>query len=99
MSMRRPSLFQDFAQEAAGMGPFDAGHHFRRAGGDDRPAARPALRAQVDHVVGGFDHVQVMLDDDDRTDLQSTNIISSGESISAILLASPLIPQVKLLYI
>ena len=33
---------------------------------DDRTATRTALGAQVDHPVGRLDHVQVVLDDDDR---------------------------------
>src|SRR5579884_2645278 len=35
----------------------------RRAGRHDRAAAVAALGAEVDHVVGGLDHVEVVLDD------------------------------------
>ncbi len=37
---------------------------FRWAGGDDTPAIIPPLGAQVDHPVGGLDHIHVVLDDD-----------------------------------
>lgn len=40
-----------------------ARHFFRRAGGDDLPAAGAAFGAEVDDPVGGFDHVQIVLDD------------------------------------
>src|ERR1700761_361049 len=33
---------------------------------DDLPTARAAFRTEVDHPVGGFDHVEIMLDDHDR---------------------------------
>ena len=47
-----------------------AGHDVRRGAGADEPAARvAALGAEVDHPVGGADHVEVVLDDDDRVPL------------------------------
>ena len=39
---------------------------FGPALGDDAPAAVAAFGAEVDHPVGGLDHVEVVLDDDDR---------------------------------
>ena len=35
-------------------------------GGHDSPAARAAFRAEVDHPVGRFDHVQIVLDHQHR---------------------------------
>ena len=43
-----------------------AGDLLRRAFGDDAAAAVAAFGAEVDDPVGGFDHVEVVLDDDDR---------------------------------
>ena len=37
---------------------------FRSAFGDDLSATATAFRAQVDDVIGDFDHVEVVLDDD-----------------------------------
>ena len=47
-----------------------AGHHVRRRAGADESAARvAALGAEVDHPVGGADHVEVVLDDHERVPL------------------------------
>src|ERR1041384_6341596 len=43
----------------------DAGDLFGCAGGDDTPAARAAFGAEIDDVVGRFDHVEVVFDDND----------------------------------
>ncbi len=47
-----------------------AGFHLRHvlggAGGNDLPAAIAAFGTDVDDPIGGFDHIEVMLDDDDR---------------------------------
>ncbi len=40
-------------------------HFFRRAGKQDLTAFTTAFGAHVDQVVGAFDDVEVMLDDDD----------------------------------
>ena len=40
-------------------------HFFRRAGGHDGAAAVAALGTHVDDIVGGLDHIEVVLDDDD----------------------------------
>ena len=48
---------------------YDASHFatcFRRAGGDDLAAAGAAFGAEVDHPVGRLDHVEIVLDDEDR---------------------------------
>src|SRR5271157_1476937 len=43
------------------------GNRFRRPCSYDIPAARPALRPQVDHPVGGLDHFEIMLDHQNRS--------------------------------
>ena len=40
---------------------------FGGAVGNDLAAAFAAFRAQVDHPVGGLDHVEIVLDHDQRT--------------------------------
>lgn len=40
------------------------GDLFGRTLGDDLPAACPALRAHIDNVVGAFDDIEVVLNDD-----------------------------------
>src|SRR4029077_10060372 len=39
---------------------------FRSSRGHDRPALRAAFGAQIDHPIGGFDHVQIVFDDYQR---------------------------------
>ena len=39
---------------------------FRRAGCDDLAAATTTFRPEVDDPVGSLDHIEVVLDDDDR---------------------------------
>src|SRR5438309_11992417 len=46
--------------------PPDARDRLRRSFGDDLAARFPALGTEIDHVVRGLDHVEVVLDDDDR---------------------------------
>ena len=43
---------------------FGLRHHFRCAAGDDAAATVATFWAQVDDVVGGFDHIQIVLNDD-----------------------------------
>jgi len=42
------------------------GDEFGRALGHDLPAALAAFGAEIDDVVGGFDDVELVLDDDER---------------------------------
>jgi hypothetical protein len=53
-------------QGRAGVGGGDGGDGFRRAFGDDPTTFVAAFGAQVNHPVGRFDHIQVVLDDQDR---------------------------------
>ena len=39
---------------------------FRRALGDDRAALVAAFRANINDVVGAFNHIEIVLDDNDR---------------------------------
>src|SRR6202035_3170883 len=56
---------QQRAEVLAGVAGFDFGDVFGGAGGDDVAAAGAAVGAEVDNPVGGFDDVEVVLDDDD----------------------------------
>lgn len=51
-------------QEAIGVGLGDFNQFLGGALGDDLTAAMAALGAQVDDVVGGFDDIHLVLDDD-----------------------------------
>ena len=44
-----------------------AGYFFRRALGHNVAAAFAAFRAQIDYPIRAFDHVQVVLDHDQRS--------------------------------
>lgn len=44
----------------------DAHDLFGRAGGNDATAHVAAFRAKVNNVVGSFDDIQIMLDDEER---------------------------------
>ena len=56
-----PFLVQIAARDT----PFTRGDLRRRSGGEDLAAAVAAFGAEVDDVVGGFDELDVVLDDDD----------------------------------
>jgi len=55
-------LFELGQQVVPGVGGLAGGHFFGCAGNDQRAAAVATLRAEVYYVVGGFYHVEVMLD-------------------------------------
>src|SRR2546428_775617 len=57
---------EKLSQVAPGERAPHARHRLRRALGDDLAARFPTLGAEIDHVVRGLDHVEVVLDDDDR---------------------------------
>ena len=44
----------------------DLGHFLRRTGGDDGAAAVSAFGAHIDDIVRRLDHIEIVLDDDDR---------------------------------
>lgn len=56
--------FEDLLEVFAGGGVGVLGEVFRGAGGDDLTAVLTAFGAHVDNPIGGFDDVEVMLDDD-----------------------------------
>ena len=58
-------LFQDLAEEAGSEAFLALGYLFGGACGKDLSAVAPALRTDVDDVVGEFDDVEVVFDDDD----------------------------------
>ena len=55
---------QERLQELSGVGGLAGGDLFRRAAGDDFAAAGAAFWAEVDDMIGAFDDVEVVLDDD-----------------------------------
>src|SRR5680860_790993 len=59
---------QQAGEELAGVAARDAGHMLGGPLGDDPPAPRTALRSEVDDVVRGLHHIQVVLDDDHDLD-------------------------------
>ena len=65
---RLPGRFplQHRCQELTGERSLGLGNLFGGAGSDDLPATTAAFRAQVYYPVGGFDHVEVVLDDHHR---------------------------------
>ena len=64
----RPS--QDGAEVAASVGGLDRGDFLRRAGRDDEAARVASLGAEIDDVIGALDHIEIMLDDDQRIALR-----------------------------
>ena len=48
------------------MALLDSGDFLRCAGGDHQAAVGPRFGAEVDHVVGAFDDLDVVLDNDER---------------------------------
>src|SRR3954452_9113442 len=67
---RRPRRrLHDLGQEAPGVRLRHRGDLLRRAGGHDLAALLAALGPEVDDAVGGLDHVEVVLDHDDRVAL------------------------------
>ena len=59
-------VFLQKLQELAGIASFHLRYFLGRTLGHDGAAAVAALGAQVDDVIGGLDHVQVMLDHQHR---------------------------------
>ena len=57
-------FLQRRGQELAGVGTFYRSDLFRRTGGYHLASAVAAFRTQVDDPVGGFDHVEIMFNDD-----------------------------------
>src|SRR5690606_24162449 len=57
---------------------------FRRPGRHHEAAAPPALRPEVEHVVRGLDHVEVVLDQDDRVALIHERV-EGGEELADVV--------------
>src|SRR5579875_595126 len=62
----RGPLGQRLAQELSGVGSSVGCKRLGTAGKNDFPSSVPALGPQVDYIVGGLNHVQVVLNDNDR---------------------------------
>src|SRR5262245_7354842 len=62
----RSPFGQDRPEVLTRVGTLDLGELLWRPGGDDGSAVLPALRPEVDDVVGGLDNVEVVLDDEQR---------------------------------
>ena len=52
------------AENVAGVGAARSGDFFGGAGCDDAAAVFAAFRAKIDDVVGGFDDVEIVFDDE-----------------------------------
>ena len=59
-----PPLPQQRGQVLSGQAGGIPGDLLRRPGGDDGSAAAASLGAEVDEMIGAFDDVQIVLDDD-----------------------------------
>src|SRR5262249_359974 len=64
--LRGGALAEDLAQELPGVGGHNSRDLLRRALRDHRSPAIAALGTEVDDVIGGLDHVEVVLDPDRR---------------------------------
>ena len=62
-AVARDSTIQQGAEDLAGVGAARACDFFRGAGGDDAAAVFATFRTKIDDVVGGFDYVEIVLDD------------------------------------
>src|SRR5439155_18976219 len=62
----RTTFRQHRSQIPARVRPLRLRDLLRRAGGDHEPAVLAAFRSEIDDVVGGLDHVEVVLDDEQR---------------------------------
>ena len=81
----RPLLVRkQVRQEPAGRRLLVRGHLFGRARGDDPAAAGAPFGPEVDHVVGRLDHVEVVLDDDDRVALVD-ELVQHVEQLARVL--------------
>src|SRR5579859_7123946 len=58
---------ENAGKKAAGMGMLIPGDLLGRSGGDNFSALVAAFGTEIDQPVGGFDHVEVVLDDEKRS--------------------------------
>src|SRR5215467_9289630 len=90
---RRSDELAAFSRQYVGQKParrrlFVAGHLFGRARCDNSPTGAPALRTQIDYVIGRLDHVEVVLDHDDRVALVH-ELVEHVEQLSSVLEMQP----------
>src|SRR5204863_10146655 len=80
-----PSLpLQQRRQELPGVAVARLCHHFGRPLDDHHATSIASLGPQVDDPVGGLDHVEVVLDDDDRVSLVDETA-EDGEQLADVL--------------
>ncbi len=65
VSVARDAAVQKGAEDVAGVGAAGASDFFGGAGGDDAAAVFAAFWTKIDDVVGGFDYVEIVFDDQD----------------------------------
>ncbi|MNL47401.1 hypothetical protein D3C87_1701900 [compost metagenome] len=82
------SLFQFLLQKVAREAILYLRYFLRRAFGDNAAAFRTTFRAYVDDMVGHLDHVEVMLDDEDRISFFN-QFIQNIEQMADILKMQP----------
>ncbi len=63
--MRAP-FGENRTQVASGVGRLDLSDLLGRSGGHNRATVLAAFRTEIDDVVGGLDHVEIVLDDQQR---------------------------------
>src|SRR5689334_12788771 len=60
-------LSQNATQKSPGVRHGSVGNRLRRANGNDSSAGVAAFGPKIDNPIGALDHVEVVLDDDNRT--------------------------------
>src|SRR3954471_12436534 len=83
-----PLRSQYFSQEAARRRSLVAGELFGRPLPNHPPAADAPLGAEIDHVIGRLDHVEIVLDDDDRVALVD-QLLEHVEQLPGVLEVQP----------
>ena len=78
-----PRLSQLRLQKLPGIRPLARADLLRRARRDDLAARVPALRAEIDDVVGGLDHIEMVFDQDHRVPSVNERVQESSRSMSA----------------
>src|SRR4051794_34417863 len=83
-----PLRSQYFSEEAARRRSLVAGELFGRPLPNHPPAADAPLGAEIDDVIGRLDHVEIVLDDDDRVALVD-QLLEHVEQLPGVLEVQP----------
>src|SRR5947207_8671558 len=75
-------------QEEAGRGVLARRHLLRRSDCHEAAPANPAFRPEIDQVIRAPDHVQVVLDDDDRVALVD-QLVQHVQQLARVLEVQP----------